>query len=406
MRNFIISISICLLSVCATTGCKLNKASENPEKKSNELNVSSSKQQDPKPDKSNNPKPSTPMKVVFSKPSYGVDAAKRLVYQVGDKKVYAAEIDKDAQRIFKTVYTPKNIAQYGLERIGNPADIKNEMAYKKMQGDIVLHYIKSQKITPSKKRIETTSKKIEQQAKKAKMSVAEYLHMSGLNKDGIVDIAALDKLFEDAISDKKVDAFIKKYPEFFNGTTIETYHILREASPLKDSEVQQKAYDEIVAIQKDIKSGKLTMEEAIVKHSQCPSAKSKDGKKPGLIGPCSLLRLDPSYCVAVLNAGKGKFTDVVRSNFGYHLIQVADIKIGKQKVDPKDPQIRALAQNILNNLLFAKIMKQTRKDCKIKFMPFEPEAFPKLVPIKETKKEAAPKVPAKKESAKKATPAK
>ena len=312
-----------------------------------------------------NVKPSTKLE---SKPK--AKQKNRLIYQVGDKKVMTDQIDKDSEKIIKEFFKPENIAKIPANRRPTAEDIKNDMAYKKMQGDILLNYIKSQKIIPSKKDIEEVTKKIEDSAKKANMSIEEYLERSGITRADIPDVAAIDKMFTDVTSDKAIDEFIKKYPQFFDGTKIETAHILRLAAALDNSDKQQKAYDEIVKIQQQLKDKKIDFSEAANKNSQCPSGKDKKMGTFGYLKPMPLYSLDSSYSLGAILTKKGEVSPIVRSSAGYHLIKLINVIPGKEKIDPKNKQTRAYAQKLLTDLLLAKIMKRTRSECKIKFIPY------------------------------------
>ncbi len=67
----------------------------------------------------------------------------------------------------------------------------------------------------------------------------------------------------------------------------------------------------------EIKSGKTDFAAAAKKHSSCPSGKS--GGELGSFGPGQMV---PEFDTVVFNAEVGKVHGPVKTQFGYHLLEV------------------------------------------------------------------------------------
>ena len=77
-------------------------------------------------------------------------------------------------------------------------------------------------------------------------------------------------------------------------------------------------------LKKQIESGSRSFQSMAIIYSEGPSA--KDG---GVIGYSGRAQLDPAYASAAFNLKGDKVSNVVKSAFGYHIIQLVDKKGGK-----------------------------------------------------------------------------
>jgi len=76
-----------------------------------------------------------------------------------------------------------------------------------------------------------------------------------------------------------------------------------------------------IDLKKKIESGKMTFEEAARDHSLCPS-----GVKGGDLGTFSEGQMVPEFDKVVFNEEVGEIHGPVKTQFGYHLLEVTERK--------------------------------------------------------------------------------
>ena len=94
--------------------------------------------------------------------------------------------------------------------------------------------------------------------------------------------------------------------------------------PKVELEEENRVKAKLREIKKQIESGSRSFQAMAIIYSEGPSA--KDG---GVIGYSGRAQLDPTYASAAFNLKGDKVSNVVKSAFGYHIIQVVDKKNGK-----------------------------------------------------------------------------
>ena len=94
-----------------------------------------------------------------------------------------------------------------------------------------------------------------------------------------------------------------------------------EFTEVKASHILVSSQDEAIKIKKDIEAGTISFEEAAKKYSQCPS-----GEQGGDLGYFGRGMMVKPFEDASFNAEIGVVTDPVQTQFGWHLIKVADKK--------------------------------------------------------------------------------
>ena len=100
-------------------------------------------------------------------------------------------------------------------------------------------------------------------------------------------------------------------------TLYKTHHILLEIKPSEKS--QKTAYEKTLNIKKEITLG-LSFEEAAKKHSSDPGSKDKGGN----LGYVSRGVFVDEFEKVVFTVEKNKLTDPVKTQYGYHLIEVLE----------------------------------------------------------------------------------
>ncbi len=116
-------------------------------------------------------------------------------------------------------------------------------------------------------------------------------------------------------------------------------------------EEENRVKAELRKIKKKIESGKSSFAAMAIMHSEGPSA--KDG---GVIGYSGRGELDPAYAAVAFNLKGDKISNVVKSSFGYHIIQLVDRRGNKVNtrhilMKPKiSVENREIAYNRLDSL--------------------------------------------------------
>ena len=111
------------------------------------------------------------------------------------------------------------------------------------------------------------------------------------------------------------NAYKDSIPSF--PTLYKTHHILLEIKPSEKS--QKTTYEKILNIKKEITQG-LSFEEAAKKYSSDPGSKDKGGN----LGYVSRGVFVDEFEKVVFTVEKNKLTDPVKTQYGYHLIEVLE----------------------------------------------------------------------------------
>ena len=133
--------------------------------------------------------------------------------------------------------------------------------------------------------------------------------------------------------------FAEHKAEFAKGDRVLAQHIL--ITPDGDTPLaQQEARDKINAILERVRDGKSFSDEAAA-HSMCPSG--QDGGSLGWFGRGMMV---PEFDNAVFAMNVGDISDVIETQFGYHIIQKTDHETGGDvSFDDVREQIRDLIRH-------------------------------------------------------------
>lgn len=124
------------------------------------------------------------------------------------------------------------------------------------------------------------------------------------------------------VPDKEVEDFYNSQKEVFKQPEqIEARHILIKVNPTDTQEVKDNALKKIKDILAEVKEGKKTFAELAKEHSECPS-----GPNGGDLGYFGRGQMVPGFENAAFALKTGEISDVVETQFGYHIIKVEDRK--------------------------------------------------------------------------------
>ena len=223
---------------------------------------------------------------------------------------------------------------------------------------LAVAYAMSQKVDASDAEIKDQKDQIAKQATTLKMTANEFMDSYGITDDMIVAQIRIKKIFDAAMTADKADAFVKANPAYFNGTTVKAIHILIKAGPSASTADQKAALEKINKIAADIKSGKIKFEDAAKQFSEDPSAKVNGGD----LGEFVFTAMVPQFSEAAFAAKVGDVTDVIRSQFGFHIIKVTGRTEGKEAPDENATKF---AKAALASKIESAIYAMAMKDCPI-----------------------------------------
>lgn len=160
-------------------------------------------------------------------------------------------------------------------------------------------------------------------------SLAEFYRETGQTEAQVRDTWATMFQFQKYADQQAKDADLRKYFEtnrdFFDGTTVRVSHIVIRVSPSAPVGERVAAHEKLTAIRADLVAEKITFADAAKKHSICPTAPA--GGDLGIIG-----RRDGDVDEAVAKAAfalkVGEVSQPVDTDFGVHLVRVAERKAG------------------------------------------------------------------------------
>lgn len=164
----------------------------------------------------------------------------------------------------------------------------------------------------------------------------------------------LGKDFENIkISDDEARSYYSKNPE------IRSSHIFVAVRPDAPADQVKKAMDKIRGIQQNqLKDGKTSFAEVAQRFSEGVAA-----PMGGDIDYQSRDKLDPKYYETAVALGKpGKVSDIVRSQFGFHIIRLTAIRPWEE-VDKG--QVKRMLFDERRNQIFDKYMAQLRTQSKV-----------------------------------------
>ena len=292
----------------------------------------------------------------------------------------AATVNKqesDPNKVLATV-NGENITQKEVNRIlnrfGNQIDKEQIPAVTKQILDglitqkLIMQFIKQNKVEASQTDIEAEINKVREDVKsnpnlegKTLEQVLEN-HGSSIEelKNDITISLSLEKYFSKDIDDKKIKAYFDQNKSAYDGSEVKASHILVDTRQMKTEAELAQAMEKIKKAKAEIDAGK-DFAEVASNYSDCPSAK-KGGdlgffkRKGQMVEP---------FAVAAFALKEGQVSDPLKTNFGYHIIKVTEIKKGSDVNfdDVKnDVKMDMMSENA--NVLITQLKQKAKIDIK------------------------------------------
>lgn len=153
------------------------------------------------------------------------------------------------------------------------------------------------------------------------------------------------------VDDKEVEAFYNDKKDLFKQPDqVKASHILIKSTETDTPEVKKEQKGKIENILKEARSGDSDFGELAKKHSEGPS-----GPNGGDLGYFGRGRMVPSFETAAFGLKVGQVSDVVETQFGYHILKVFDIK------EARDLPFEEVKEDIRNNLKYEKSSADVEK---------------------------------------------
>jgi peptidyl-prolyl cis-trans isomerase D len=143
-----------------------------------------------------------------------------------------------------------------------------------------------------------------------------------------------------AVSDAEIDAYYNaNKTKYTSPETVTSRHILITVAKGADAKTESTAKAKAEDVLKQVKAGG-NFADLAKKYSDDPGSKDKGGE----LGPFPTSELDPVYAKAAMALNPGQTSDLVRSSFGYHIIQTEAKQLATTKslAEVKDSIVTAL----------------------------------------------------------------
>jgi parvulin-like peptidyl-prolyl isomerase len=197
---------------------------------------------------------------------------------------------------------------------------------------------------------------------KEKQTVPEFLKQTGQTEAQLkADIAARIQ-YKNFISPRLTEQACKQYYDankvFFDKVLVRASHILIKVAPSASQNDRQMVYNRVVEIRQQILEGKIQFQDAAKKYSDCPS--KDQGGDIGLF-PYKFAVLEP-FAKAAFAMKVGDISDVVATDFGFHIIKVTDRTQGQPT---SYEAVKSEVKEIYGQDIYQMIINQQRRDAKI-----------------------------------------
>ncbi|MGN0827905.1 MAG: peptidylprolyl isomerase [Kiritimatiellia bacterium] len=196
--------------------------------------------------------------------------------------------------------------------------------------------------------------------KKQKLTVDDFKREleQGRRVDKLVDQAAAN--VKDPTEEEIAAHFEAHKSEYQKAPRVLAQHIL--IKPKTTSETDRKtAREALLAIKERVASGKSTFSEEAERHSECPS-----GKEGGSLGWFGRGMMVPEFDKAVFDMEVGAISDLVETQFGYHLIYKTDEdKGGSPELGDVHDEIRDFLRHVRRGEAVEAYVAELRKKADI-----------------------------------------
>jgi len=193
-------------------------------------------------------------------------------------------------------------------------------------------------------------------------TVADFCRETGQDEAGLrMNITRMIQWYNFAnarIAEKDVKAYYDGYKDFFDSVTVKTSHIVLRVAPTATEAEKAAAKQKLADVRQQILAGKVAFADAAKQHSQCPSA-----PKGGDIGFIQRkFMVEEAFARAAFALQPNQITDVIQTDYGYHVILVTERKPGQPSEYEK---IKDAVREFCIEELHQQILAMQRKASKV-----------------------------------------
>lgn len=198
--------------------------------------------------------------------------------------------------------------------------------------------------------------------KKSGKTMADFCKESGQTeaqlRSNVLNMLQWMGYVQQHVTDADVKRFYDQSKDFFDGVTVRASHIVLRVTPTASEAEKQAVRGKLLAIRQDIALGKISFADAAKKHSECMSAPS--GGDIGFFP--RKMAVDENFAKTAFGMRINEMSDVVQTEFGFHLIVVTERKQGTPSDFNKiKEQVREICVEELRQALLA----QQRRTAKV-----------------------------------------
>ncbi len=226
---------------------------------------------------------------------------------------------------------------------------------------LLRQFLQQHSAAPAASQIDQRLAELEKSLKARQMTLQEFLVDSKQTLDQLRSGIGLELQWQNYLTQRLAQVDLKDYyeknKEMFDGVVIRVSHVVVPLPPRASSKDEEAARAKLLAIQKEISQG-LDFAEAAKKYSQDGTA-----VRGGDLGyfPPRRSESDP-FIRSASHLKVGQVSDVVRTDFGMHLIKVTDRKEGS----PSDYEaIKDTVRAVYGDELRIQVIQDQRKTAKI-----------------------------------------
>ncbi len=221
---------------------------------------------------------------------------------------------------------------------------------------LVRQYFKEAKITVPKSEVDKGMIELIGSLKQEGKTLEDYLKENNQTESQlratIYQLLQMSQFMKTSVTEEKLKPYYEQNKDFFDKTTVQVSHIVIRVAQNAKPEEKQNAYDRLKKIREEIINKKKDFASAAKEYSQCPSA--PNGGDLGFIS--RKFQVDESIAKTAFSLNIGEISDIVESEFGYHILMVTEKKAGrpsnfeKSLADVKDSFEVELKQNLIHQL--------------------------------------------------------
>lgn len=134
---------------------------------------------------------------------------------------------------------------------------------------------------------------------------------------------SIDEYLERTVTEDEIKEYFTENIGNFNGETVTASHILINTKGVEDEAKLKKAKEKIDKIKEELDGG-ADFEQFAIEHSDCPSAQNG-----GDLGVIVRGQMVDEFEKTAFNTEVNSISDIVKTEYGYHIIKVTDRQAGK-----------------------------------------------------------------------------